>query len=194
MKRKEEPRMPRMGTSRESRYGVRSLADTRGGVVFRPIGVIRSEHTAAKKTPIQPVFAAGCRGRAIVRREFAAAMKDLEGFSHVHLLYFFHKAKGSKLLVKPFLQDVDRGVFATRAPCRPNAIGLSVVRLIRRTGNVLHLEGVDMLDGTPLLDIKPYVGRFDRIEGSRSGWQEDVDDRTARRRGRRGYRKGRKSR
>jgi len=88
-------------------------------------------------------------------------------------------------VVKPFLQDVERGVFATRAPCRPNPIGLSVVKLVRREGNVLYLDGVDVLDGTPLLDIKPYTAKFDRIETTRNGWQDEVDDQTARLRGRR---------
>ena len=87
--------------------------------------------------------------------------------------------------MKPFLQDVERGVFATRAPCRPNPIGLSIVKLVRREGNVLHLDGVDVLDGTPLLDIKPYTARFDRIDGTRNGWQDEVDEETARLRGRR---------
>ncbi len=89
-------------------------------------------------------------------------------------------------MVKPFLQDVERGVFATRAPCRPNAIGLSIVKLLRRDGNTLYLDDVDVLDGTPLLDIKPYTARFDRIDGTRNGWQDEVDEETARRRGRRG--------
>jgi len=93
-------------------------------------------------------------------------------------------------MVKPFLQDVERGVFATRTPCRPNAIGLSVVELVRREGNVLHLDGVDILDGTPLLDIKPYTTKFDLVETARNGWQDDVDEETAGQRGRRGYRGG----
>ena len=89
------------------------------------------------------------------------------------------------MTVKPFLQDLERGVFATRAPCRPNPIGLSIVKLVRREGNVLHLDAVDVLDGTPLLDIKPYTARFYRVETTRNGWQDEVDDQTARRRGRR---------
>jgi tRNA-Thr(GGU) m(6)t(6)A37 methyltransferase TsaA len=114
-------------------------------------------------------------------------LRDLEGFSHIHLLYHLHRAGAAKLAVKPFLQDVERGVFATRAPCRPNAIGLSVVELVGREGNVLHLDGVDVLDGTPLLDIKPYIGRFDHIENTSNGWQDEVDETDAQGRGRRGY-------
>jgi len=154
---------------------------------FRPIGVIRSEHTKPEETPIQPVYAKGCTGRAEVRSEFAAGLDDLDGFSHVMLLYHFDRAKEPRLKVKPFLQDVERGIFATRAPCRPNALGLSVVKLVRREGNTLHLDNLDVLDGTPLLDIKPYIARFDRVETTRNGWQDEVDERTARRRGRRGF-------
>jgi len=154
-------------------------------IVYQPIGVIRSEHTNPEETPIQPVYAEGCDGRAEVFPEFAAGLRDLEGFSHIYLLYHMHKASASKLVVKPFLQDAERGVFATRAPCRPNPIGLSVVKLVRREGNVLHLDGVDVLDGTPLLDIKPYTARFDCIQGTRNGWQDEVDEETAQRRGKR---------
>ena len=156
-------------------------------VTFRPIGVIRSEHVAAKQTPIQSAYAKGCKGQAEVFREFASGLRDLEGFSHVYLIYHFHQAGPAKLLVKPFLQDIKRGVFSTRAPGRPNAVGLSIVELVRREGNVLHLDGVDILDGTPLLDIKPYTAKFDLFKTARNGWQDEVDEGTARRRGRRGY-------
>ena len=153
--------------------------------VYKPIGVIRSEHIKPEKTPIQPVYSEGCQGRAEVFPEFSAGLRDLEGFSHIYLIYHMHRADASRLLVKPFLQDVERGVFATRAPCRPNPIGVSIVRLVRREGNILYLDDVDALDGTPLLDIKPYTARFDRIDGTRNGWQDEVDEETARRRGRR---------
>ncbi len=158
-------------------------------VLYEPIGVIRSEHTEEGATPIQPVYALGCVGRVEVNPALAEGLRDLEGFSHVYLVYSMHKAPPAKLLVKPFLDDVERGVFATRAPCRPNAIGLSIVRLIRREGNVLHVDGLDVLDGTPLLDIKPYVGRFDCIEGTRNGWQDHVDEASSKERGCRGYRR-----
>lgn len=155
------------------------------GITYRPIGVIRSPHTDARATPIQPVYAEGVEGRAEILPEFADGLADLQGFSHLILLYHFHRTGPMKLTVTPFLEDADRGVFATRAPCRPNPIGLSVVRLLRREGTVLHLADVDILDGTPLLDVKPYVERFDRREGTRQGWQSQVDERTAQSRGRR---------
>ena len=152
-------------------------------ISYEPIGVSRSKHTEPNETPIQPAYAKGCEGRAEVQPEFAGGLRDLDGFSHVYLLYHFHQAGPPRLIVKPFLQDVERGVFATRAPCRPNPIGLSVVRLVRREGNVLHLDGVDVLDGTPLLDIKPYTAKFDCIQTTQNGWQDEVDEETAWRRG-----------
>ena len=157
------------------------------GVLFRPIGVIHSEHVMAECTPIQPVYAKGLRGKAEVFLQFEEGLRDLEGFSHVYLVYHFHRAGPAKLVVKPFLQDVDHGIFATRAPCRPNAIGISIVELVGREGNILHFDGVDVLDGTPLLDIKPYVSRFDCIRSARNGWQDAVNEATARSRGRCGY-------
>ncbi len=159
-------------------------------ITYRPIGVIRSGHVAADQTPIQPVYAAGCAGRAEIFPEFEEGLCDLDGFSHVYLIYHLHRAGAVKLRVKPFLQDVEHGVFSTRAPCRPNPIGLSVVQLVRREGPVLHLEGVDILDGTPLLDIKPYTAKFDCIQTTRNGWQDEVDEKTAHQRGKRGYKDG----
>ena len=157
-------------------------------VTYEPIGVIRSEHVAAKRTPIQPAYAEGCKGWVELSPELEDGLRDLEGFSHVYLIYHMHRAGPPKLVVRPFLDDADRGVFATRAPCRPNPIGLSVVELVRREGRVLYVDGLDVLDGTPLLDIKPYAAKFDCIEGTRNGWQDAVDEKSARRRGRRGYR------
>jgi len=101
-------------------------------IAFRPIGVVRSGHITASKTPNQPAYAKGCRGRAEIFPEFAEGLADLDGFSHVYLLYHFHRSREVKLKVKPYLQDIERGVFATRAPDRPNAIGLSVVKLVGR--------------------------------------------------------------
>lgn len=156
-------------------------------ISYSPIGVIHSEHTAARETPIQPVYAKGCKGEAEIFPKFVAGLQDLDGFSRLYLIYHFDRAGSGKLTVKPFMEDVERGVFATRAPCRPNSIGLSIVELIRREGNMLHLDGMDILDGTPLIDIKPYTAKFDNVKTMRNGWQDKVDEDAARRRGRRGY-------
>lgn len=158
-------------------------------ILYWSIGVIHSEHTIAENTPIQPVYAKGCKGYVEVCEEFAEGLKDLEGFSHIYLIYHFHQCRQVKLTVQPFLQDVNHGIFSTRAPFRPNPIGLSVVELTRIEGNILHLDGVDILDGTPLLDIKPYTAKFDLHDVKCNGWQDDVDEETAHRRGKRGYRK-----
>ncbi len=131
----------------------------------------------------------GVKGTAEIFPEYEEGLRDLEGFSHIYLMYNFHRAKDCNLSVKPFLQDAPYGVFATRAPARPKPIGLSLVRLVKIAGNVLHLEDVDVLDGTPLLDIKPYISRFDCRENVHCGWQEDVNEETAQTRGRRGYKK-----
>ncbi len=151
--------------------------------VFRPIGVIRSPHTAADSTPIQPVFARGVVGRVEVFPEYEEGLADLDGFSHIHLIYVFDRAGPAALRVRPFLDSTLRGVFATRAPRRPNPLGMSLVRLVRRQGAVLEIEDVDVLDGTPLLDIKPYVTRFDVRAEARCGWQDQVDDESAARLG-----------
>jgi tRNA-Thr(GGU) m(6)t(6)A37 methyltransferase TsaA len=159
-------------------------------VTYKPIGVIRSEHVNPVETPIQPVYAKGCKGRAEVLPEFTDGLRDIEGFSNIYLIYHFHQAGPARLMLKPFLQDVERGVFSTRAPYRPNAIGLSIVELLKREDNVLYLDGVDILNGTPLLDIKPYTAKFDLFETRRNGWQDEVDEQTAQKRGLRGYTDG----
>jgi len=156
-------------------------------ITFSQIGVIRSEHKNAGHTPIQPIYAGGCKGQVEIFPEFVAGLHDLENFSHIYLIYYFNQAEPAKLTFKPYLQDIERGIFATRAPCRPNAIGMSVVEQTGIEGQTLYFDGADILDGTPLLDIKPYTSRFDRIETSRNGWQDDVDEQTAQKRGRRGY-------
>ena len=157
-------------------------------ITYRPIGIIHSEHKVAEKTPIQPVYAQGCKGQVEVFTEFAEGLKDLGGFSHIYLIYHFHQSPPAKLIVKPFLHDIKHGIFATRAPCRPNAIGLSVVELEKIEGRILHINGVDILDGTPLLDIKPYTQKFDRFDVRQNGWQDEVDEKIAKERGNRGCR------
>ncbi|MBN1420616.1 MAG: tRNA (N6-threonylcarbamoyladenosine(37)-N6)-methyltransferase TrmO [Planctomycetes bacterium] len=157
---------------------------------FVPIGAIRSEHRRAEETPIQPCFARGSSGRAEVLPAYEEGLEGIEGFSHVILIYHLHQAPPPSLTVRPFLDDEPRGVFATRHPGRPNPIGFSIVRLRRREGTTLFLEDVDVLDGTPLLDVKPFVPRFDSPEGASGGWVDRTDPESARRRGRRGWRGG----
>ncbi len=159
---------------------------TSGSLTLTPIGVIRSPHHDAGATPIQPVCARGSRGSVELFEPFAAGLDDVDGFSHVHLLYWLHRSGPPALKVTPFLDDTPRGVFATRAPNRPNPLGLSVVRVVERRGRTLVVEDLDVLDGTPLLDIKPYVERFDVRTSTRGGWTEKVDDATFKVRGARG--------
>ncbi|MEW6139959.1 MAG: tRNA (N6-threonylcarbamoyladenosine(37)-N6)-methyltransferase TrmO [Thermodesulfobacteriota bacterium] len=142
-------------------------------IVYKPIGIIRTPFTKLEDMPIQPVGGQGIRGEVKVHPEFSGGLKDLDGFSHIVLLYHFHLSSGYSLEVKPFLDDTLRGVFATRAPARPNPIGLSVVRLVEVQGNVLVVEDVDIADETPLLDIKPFVPRFDNRDSERIGWLAD---------------------
>src|SRR4030043_850248 len=139
-------------------------------IVYEPIGIIHSPFKDIKGMPIQPTGAKGIAGTIEIYPEFAEGLKDLEGFSHIILIYHFHLSKGYSLKVKPFMDENLRGVFATRAPKRPNPIGISVVRLVRVEGNILRIENIDIVDGTPLLDIKPYVPEFDIAEERRIGW------------------------
>jgi tRNA-Thr(GGU) m(6)t(6)A37 methyltransferase TsaA len=141
-------------------------------LLCRPVGVIHTPFKELENMPIQPSGAAGIRGTVELFPEFADGLKDLDGFSHLILLYHFHESRGYKLIVTPFLDSEPRGVFATRAPKRPNPIGLSIVRLVQVRGYTLDIENVDILDGTPLLDIKPYVPEFDHQENCRIGWLE----------------------
>lgn len=138
-----------------------------------PLGVIRTPHTEMKGTPIQPRWAEGIRGTIELEMKFVPGLKDIEGFSHIILLYLFDRIMDEvRLTPSPYLDSEPHGIFATRSPWRPNHIGLSVVRLISVTDNMLEIEGVDMLDGTPLLDIKPWVPDFNPSGEIRTGWLE----------------------
>jgi tRNA (adenine37-N6)-methyltransferase len=141
-------------------------------IVYRPIGVVRSPIEEIEGAPIQPRAGKGIRATIELDREYEQGLRDLDGFSHIVLLYHFHLSKAFSLEVTPFLDDKPRGVFATRAPRRPNPIGLSVVRLVGIEGRVLHIEDVDMLDGTLVLDIKPYIRELEPSEEVRLGWLE----------------------
>ena len=152
-------------------------------VTFKLLGVVHSEHRDAKRTPVQPIFAKGSPGRIEIFAPYAAGLDDLEGFSHIHVLYWLHKAGPAALRVVPFLDTNPHGIFATRSPNRPNAIGLSVLRLAARSGSMLTVEDVDILDGTPVLDIKPYFARFDARDDARGGWIDAVGEEAQGRRG-----------
>jgi len=136
---------------------------------MRPIGVIHSPFTEKEHTPIQAARSQAA-GQVEVFPEYVEGLQDIEGLSHIFLLYVFHCSEGYTLKVKPFLDDSLHGLFSTRYPYRPNPIGLSVVHLVARRENVLNVEGIDVLDGTPLLDIKPYVPDFDEHPSTRTGW------------------------
>jgi tRNA-Thr(GGU) m(6)t(6)A37 methyltransferase TsaA len=154
-------------------------------ITLAPIGVVRSSHHDPAQTPIQPSFARGCRGRAELLPQYRPGLDGIEGFTHVILLYHLHRSGPVKLIVKPFLKDQLKGVFATRYPDRPNAIGMSILRLVGLQEGALLLEDVDILDGTPLLDIKPYVPRFDRPDGASGGWVDAIEEPSAQQRGHR---------
>ncbi len=137
--------------------------------IMKPIGIIHSPFIEKKETPIQSKRSQ-VSGKVEVFPEFSAGLQDLDGFSHIILLYLFHQSEPYNLLVQPFLDDQQHGLFATRYPSRPNPIGLSIVRLLGLRENILEIEGVDVLDGTPLLDIKPYVPDFDVFTDVKTGW------------------------
>gem|GEM_PF-246509 len=139
-------------------------------IEYRPIGIIHSPHKAPQGSPIQSSAAEGIEGYLEIFPEFAEGLEDLAGFSHIFLIYHFHLSKKFSLKVKPFLDDNRRGLFATRAPSRPNPIGISVVRLVEIIERTLRIQNVDVVDGTPLLDIKPYVPAFDVHTVEKLGW------------------------
>jgi tRNA-Thr(GGU) m(6)t(6)A37 methyltransferase TsaA len=141
-------------------------------IPFVPIGVIHSPFTDISGMPIQPNGARGIRGTVDIFSEYAGGLVDIDGFSHLFLIYAFHRCPSYQLTVRPFLDSTHRGVFATRAPRRPNAIGLSIVRLTDVKSATLFIEDVDILDRTPLLDLKPYVPLFDAYPDATSGWLE----------------------
>lgn len=149
-------------------------------VTMQPIGVIHTPFDTLEGMPIQPAGAAEVKGRVVLEKTYAEGLNDVDGFSHLILIYLFHQSRGYNLTVTPFLDDQPRGLFATRAPRRPNPIGLSVVALESRQGNVLHVRGIDVLNGTPLLDIKPFVPAFDAPAASAVGWLTGKADQSER--------------
>ena len=139
---------------------------------IRPIGFIYTPYKKKRGIPIQGVFAPESKGRVEILEEFEPGLRDIEGFSHLIFLYLFDRSEDYDLVCRPYMEDKLHGVFATRAPKRPNQLGLSVVRLERREGGTLHVSEVDMLDETPLLDIKPFVPAFDHRKKTRIGWMK----------------------
>lgn len=142
-------------------------------VQYAPIGFIHTPFKDTAGMPIQPLWARGVKGTVNIDQDYIDGLVDLAGFSHIILIYHFHLSKGFSLRVKPFLDDNQRGVFATRSPRRPNQIGITVVRLESIEGATLHIQNIDVVDGTPLLDIKPFVPEFNFASDVRIGWLEN---------------------
>ncbi|MCF6175189.1 MAG: tRNA (N6-threonylcarbamoyladenosine(37)-N6)-methyltransferase TrmO [Victivallaceae bacterium] len=141
-------------------------------ITFKPIGIIHTPFKELAGMPIQPAGAHGKHGTVELFPAFSDGLKDIEGFSHIILLYHLNRSNDFKLQVAPFLEDEKHGVFAVRAPKRPNQIGMSIVKLVKREGSIIYIDNPDMLDGTPLLDIKPYIPDFDAYPDAVAGWCE----------------------
>ncbi len=142
-------------------------------IIYKAIGEVRSPFKKPEGTPIQPTSSGAEKGKIVLEKKYKEGLKDLDGFSHLIILYHCHKAGEPSLQVKPFMEDKKHGIFSIRAPSRPNPIGLSVVRLEKIEDNILHISEIDMLDKTPVLDIKPYVPQFDAREDVKIGWLEE---------------------
>ncbi len=142
-------------------------------IIYKPIGVVHSPFKEPKNVPIQAAASKGTYGTIEIYPEYVEGLKDLEGFSHIILLYHLHLIKDCSLMVKPFLDDKLHGVFATRSPGRPNKLGISIVRLTGIENGILNIQDIDIVDGTPLLDIKPYVPKFDYRRNAKIGWFKD---------------------
>lgn len=141
-------------------------------LVLKPLGIIHSPFKTVENMPIQPLAGREYEAQIEIYSEFLEGLADLEGFSHIYIIFHLNKVENYRLKVVPFLDTVERGVFSTRSPARPNPLGLSLVELISVNGNILDIRGVDMLDGSPVIDIKPYVPDFDRHNKVRRGWLE----------------------
>jgi tRNA-Thr(GGU) m(6)t(6)A37 methyltransferase TsaA len=143
-------------------------------LTYVPVGIIHSPFSDIAGMPIQPSGARGIRGTIEIFEKYSPGLRDIGGFSHIMVIYALHRCNGYSLDVTPFLDHRSHGIFATRAPKRPNAIGLSLVRLTGVRDNILEIADVDILEGTPLLDIKPYVPAFDSCCDARAGWFDAV--------------------
>jgi tRNA-Thr(GGU) m(6)t(6)A37 methyltransferase TsaA len=139
-------------------------------IIIEPIGVIHTPHEQIEGMPVQPAGAAGFTGKAVLKKEYVEGLTDLEGFSHATLIYHFHRTEGHLLTLVPFMDTKPHGVFATRSPKRPNHIGMSTVRILSIEGDTVTFDGADMLNGTPLIDVKPYYPKYDSPPDTKSGW------------------------
>ncbi len=141
-------------------------------IQIKPIGIIHSPFKNKEDCPIQGMVSPESAGQIEIFPEYADGLQDVEAFSHIYLFYFFDRAGEVKLIRPTFLDDASHGVFASRHPCRPNGIGITIVKLLNRKENILDVGGIDVLDQTPLIDVKPYFPRFDRFDGANNGWAE----------------------
>jgi tRNA-Thr(GGU) m(6)t(6)A37 methyltransferase TsaA len=142
-------------------------------IKYKPIGIIHSPFKEPKGTPIQAESGKNIEGLIEIFPEYSEGLKDLDGFSYIIVLYHFHLIKDAPLLVKPYMDENEHGIFSIRGPARPNPIGMSITRLIRIKKNKLYIRDIDIVDGTPLLDIKPYVPAFDVKESEKIGWLQN---------------------
>jgi len=143
-------------------------------IVFRDIGIIRTEFEKKDGIPIQAFFGCDHAGEIEIYPQYTEGLKDLDGFSHIHLVYYFNRHDDYSLTVVPYMDTEERGIFSTRAPVRPNGIGLSLVELVSIKKNIIHFRGVDILNNTPLLDIKPYYREIDTRDNVKCGWLDAV--------------------
>jgi tRNA-Thr(GGU) m(6)t(6)A37 methyltransferase TsaA len=146
-------------------------------VTYEAIGIIHTPFTEKANTPVQGVFTPDSKGEVEVFPRYVLGLRNIEGFSHLILIYHFHLAEGCSLIAKPFLDREEKGIFSIRHFNRPNPIGLSIVQLHKVKGNILEVSEIDILDGTPLLDIKPYIPEFDARHNARRGWYEYASER-----------------
>jgi tRNA-Thr(GGU) m(6)t(6)A37 methyltransferase TsaA len=151
-------------------------------IFMKALGTIHTPFDKLEDMPIQPKGAAEVIGTIELEEQYTEGLADLNGFSHIYLLYEFHMAQRTALTVTPFMDTTPRGVFATRSPLRPNHLGISIVKLIGVEKNIVTVQGIDILNGSPLIDIKPYIAAFDAVQQSQSGWMKGSEDEVAEKR------------
>lgn len=144
-------------------------------MIIEPIGMIYTPFKELENMPIQPKGASNTIGKLIIDQKYADGLKDLDGFSHIYLIYHFHKANRTELVTTPFMDSVPRGIFSTRSPLRPSHIGISITKIISIQDNIVTIEGIDILNETPLIDIKPYIPEFESVVDVKTGWMNKND-------------------